>query len=66
MRGEIDWIVMKALDKDRLRRYQTATSLGDDVRRPCRRRGVRGAAQQPVSPAPPRSQSPGGTSPNSM
>ncbi|MEO6595182.1 MAG: serine/threonine-protein kinase, partial [Planctomycetota bacterium] len=33
VRGEIDWIVMKALDKDRLRRYQTATSLGDDVRR---------------------------------
>lgn len=33
VRGEIDWIVMKALEKDRGRRYQTATGLADDVRR---------------------------------
>jgi serine/threonine protein kinase/formylglycine-generating enzyme required for sulfatase activity len=33
VRGEIDWIVMKALEKDRVRRYQTATGLADDVRR---------------------------------
>ena len=33
VRGEIDWIVMKALDKDRARRYQTATGLAEDVRR---------------------------------
>jgi serine/threonine protein kinase/formylglycine-generating enzyme required for sulfatase activity len=33
VRGEIDWIVMKALEKDRARRYQTATGLADDVRR---------------------------------
>jgi serine/threonine protein kinase len=33
VRGELDWIVMKALDKDRSRRYETAAALGDDVRR---------------------------------
>src|SRR5262245_21019765 len=33
VRGELDWIVMKALDKDRTRRYETATSLAKDVER---------------------------------
>src|SRR5262249_53742926 len=33
MRGELDWIVMKALDKDRNRRYDTAGALAADVRR---------------------------------
>jgi eukaryotic-like serine/threonine-protein kinase len=33
MRGELDWIVMKALDKDRSRRYETATGFAADVRR---------------------------------
>src|SRR5258707_1725360 len=33
MRGELDWIVMKALEKDRGRRYQTADSLSDDIHR---------------------------------
>jgi serine/threonine protein kinase/WD40 repeat protein len=32
-RGELDWIVMKALDKDRNRRYETANSLARDVER---------------------------------
>src|SRR5262245_57200097 len=31
MRGELDWIVMKALEKDRSRRYETATGLARDV-----------------------------------
>ncbi|MFI5458071.1 MAG: tetratricopeptide repeat protein [Isosphaerales bacterium] len=31
MRGELDWIVMKALEKDRNRRYQTANELARDV-----------------------------------
>lgn len=31
--GELDWIVMKALDKDRNRRYQTANALARDVER---------------------------------
>ncbi len=33
IRGELDWIVMKALDKDRQRRYGTAIGLALDVRR---------------------------------
>ena len=33
LQGELDWIVMKSLDKDRTRRYETAASLADDVRR---------------------------------
>src|SRR5262245_37002945 len=31
--GELDWIVMKCLEKDRNRRYETAASLAADVRR---------------------------------
>ncbi|HUG66549.1 MAG TPA: protein kinase [Pirellulaceae bacterium] len=33
MRGELDWIVMKALEKDRNRRYETANALAADVQR---------------------------------
>src|SRR6185369_12176143 len=33
VRGELDWIVMKALEKDRRRRYETANDLGADVMR---------------------------------
>src|SRR5690349_10941481 len=33
LRGELDWIVMKALDKDRGRRYETASGLAADVLR---------------------------------
>ena len=33
MRGELDWIVMKALEKDRTRRYETANGLARDVER---------------------------------
>jgi WD40 repeat protein len=33
MRGELDWIVMKALEKDRNRRYETATGFAADVQR---------------------------------
>ncbi len=33
VRGELDWIVMKALEKDRQRRYETANGLAADVRR---------------------------------
>jgi serine/threonine protein kinase/WD40 repeat protein len=33
VRGELDWIVMKALEKDRNRRYETANSLAMDVQR---------------------------------
>ncbi len=33
VRGELDWIVMKALEKDRNRRYDTANGLSRDVER---------------------------------
>jgi tetratricopeptide (TPR) repeat protein len=33
VRGELDWIVMKCLEKDRNRRYETASALGEDVSR---------------------------------
>jgi eukaryotic-like serine/threonine-protein kinase len=33
LRGELDWIVMKALEKDRNRRYETANGLAADLRR---------------------------------
>src|SRR5438128_2156201 len=33
LRGDLDWIVMKALEKDRARRYETANGLGMDVQR---------------------------------
>ncbi|GMU38872.1 MAG: serine/threonine-protein kinase [Phycisphaerae bacterium] len=45
LRGDLDWIVMKCLEKDRRRRYGTATALADDVGRYLR--------QQPVLARPP-------------
>jgi WD40 repeat protein len=33
LRGDLDWIVMKCLEKDRTRRYETANGLVMDVRR---------------------------------
>src|SRR4051812_9924420 len=33
LRGDLDWIVMKCLEKDRARRYQTANGLAMDVQR---------------------------------
>src|SRR5262249_32959616 len=33
LRGELDWIVMKALEKDRNRRYESASTFAADVRR---------------------------------
>ena len=45
LRGDLDWIAMKAVEKDRARRYETANGLGRDVRR--------FLAQEPVSARPP-------------
>ncbi len=45
MRGDLDWIVMKALEKDRTRRYQTANELADDI--------LRHLSNQPVNAGPP-------------
>ncbi|MFT4543323.1 MAG: serine/threonine protein kinase/tetratricopeptide (TPR) repeat protein [Planctomycetota bacterium] len=43
--GDLDWIVMMALEKDRTRRYETANGLAADVRR--------FLSQEPVVAAPP-------------
>ncbi|HSQ55464.1 MAG TPA: protein kinase, partial [Gemmata sp.] len=46
LRGELDWIVMKALEKDRNRRYETAAALAADVER-----YLAGEAVQAVPPS---------------
>jgi serine/threonine protein kinase/tetratricopeptide (TPR) repeat protein len=33
LRGELDWVVMKCLEKDRVRRYDTANGLARDIER---------------------------------
>jgi len=33
LRGDLDWIVMKALEKDRMRRYESASALAQEVER---------------------------------
>ena len=45
LRGDLDWITMKALEKDRTRRYDTAAGLAGDVRRHLR--------HEPVTAGPP-------------
>src|SRR5262249_41355070 len=45
LRGELDWIVMKALEKDRSRRYETANGFAMDVQRYL--------ADEPVQACPP-------------
>jgi len=45
LRGDLDWIVMKALEKDRTRRYATAGELAADVERHL--------ADKPVAASPP-------------
>jgi serine/threonine protein kinase/tetratricopeptide (TPR) repeat protein len=45
MRGDLDWIVMKAMDKNRTRRYQSASELSADI--------GRYLANQPVLAGPP-------------
>ncbi|QDU83151.1 Serine/threonine-protein kinase PknB [Planctomycetes bacterium Pla163] len=43
--GDLDWIVMRCLEKDRERRYESATALAEDVRRHL--------ADEPVTAGPP-------------
>ncbi|MBE0566591.1 MAG: serine/threonine protein kinase [Krumholzibacteria bacterium] len=45
LRGDLDWITMKALEKDRQRRYTTAYGLAQDVKRYLK--------HEPVSAGPP-------------
>jgi serine/threonine protein kinase/WD40 repeat protein len=45
LRGDLDWIVMRCLEKDRQRRYETANGLAEDVERHLE--------HQPVEASPP-------------
>jgi len=45
VRGDLDWIAMKALEKDRTRRYETASGLAQDIERYLR--------SEPVTARPP-------------
>ena len=45
LRGDLDWIVMRALEKDRARRYESANGFAEDIRRHL--------ADEPVSAAAP-------------
>ncbi len=45
LRGDLDWIVMKCLEKDRGRRYATASSIAEDI--------SRYLSDQPVLASPP-------------
>ena len=45
LRGDLDWIVIKALEKDRNRRYESARALAEDL--------LRYAEQKPVEARPP-------------
>jgi serine/threonine protein kinase/tetratricopeptide (TPR) repeat protein len=45
LRGDLDWIVMKALEKDRTRRYETANGFASDI--------LRHLSNEPVQAAPP-------------
>lgn len=44
LRGDLDWIVLKAIEKDRERRYSSAAALADDVERHLRDVPVSAAA----------------------
>ena len=45
LQGDLDWIVLKALEKDRTRRYRAATELAEDI--------TRHLTSRPVSASPP-------------
>ena len=47
LRGELDWIVMKALEKDRSRRYENANDFANDIHR--------FLSNEPIAAAPPSS-----------
>jgi Tol biopolymer transport system component len=45
LHGDLDWIVMRSIEKDRTRRYRTASEVADDL--------LRHLQDQPVSAGPP-------------
>jgi tetratricopeptide (TPR) repeat protein len=46
LKGDLDWIIMRAMEKDRIRRYETANGLAVDIRRHLK--------NEPISAHPPR------------
>ena len=59
LRGDLDWIVLKAIERDRNRRYETANALALDLERHLEHKPVDGAAadarlhRRQVRPPPP-------------
>ena len=51
LQGDLDWIVMKALEKDRTRRYETANGFAADILRHLAHEPVRGRPAEPGLPA---------------
>ena len=50
LKGDLDWIVMKCLEKDRTRRYETANGLAADHQAASEQRaGGRPAAARPLT-----------------
>ena len=47
LRGDLDWVVMKCLEKDRTRRYETANGLAQDIERHLKNEPI--AARPPSS-----------------
>ena len=47
LRGDLDWIVMKCIEKDRTRRYETVNGLAMDVQRHLNGEPVRCPPSQP-------------------
>ena len=48
LQGELDWIIMKSLEKDRTRRYETANSFRLDIDRHLKNEPVSAAAPSPI------------------
>jgi serine/threonine protein kinase/tetratricopeptide (TPR) repeat protein len=48
LRGDLDWIVLKCLEKDRSRRYETASSLASDILHHLNHEPVLAVAPRPV------------------
>ena len=46
LKGDLDWIVMKCLEKDRGRRYETANGLAADIKRHLNTEPMRGPSAQ--------------------
>ena len=48
LRGDLDWIVLKSLEKERRRRYETANALGEDIQKYLNHEPVSAVAPSPL------------------